>query len=262
MRKDFFVNFFLINSLLQEKTILDCILSSSKCITLPYNQIYSRNGKRCLLMPFYSQSIALSEINAMNENLLLRIRKLIVNLHKIDWKNGENGEKNNRIIKRWKWSNFLEKMAYLSKNIRSKKIRKLHGSVLKFVFSYEKSNYSLVLSHNDLVPGNILWFKEKNQFFLIDWEYGSLNNRLFDIASFASETLVGKWKKWRSYWFSLFSLSSREKKNLFQWMRYHDLFWFYWANYFFVLSKRKDKRLDDIRKKKYRACVSYKEAGK
>jgi thiamine kinase-like enzyme len=46
-------------------------------------------------------------------------------------------------------------------------------------YSYE----SLIFSHNDLNPENILWNKK---YFFIDWEYASANSPYFDLASIVS----------------------------------------------------------------------------
>ncbi|MEM6695273.1 MAG: phosphotransferase [Pseudomonadota bacterium] len=43
---------------------------------------------------------------------------------------------------------------------------------------------SLVLSHNDLLPANVL--KAKDRMWLIDWEYGGLNSPLFDLGGLAT----------------------------------------------------------------------------
>ena len=44
-------------------------------------------------------------------------------------------------------------------------------------------NESLVLSHNDLNPGNLLWSKRLT---ILDWEYVSLNDAYFDLACIVS----------------------------------------------------------------------------
>lgn len=63
--------------------------------------------------------------------------------------------------------------------------------------TYEKNlDYSklqpteLVLCHNDLNSGNLVFLNQK--LYLIDFEYAMLNDKFFDIASFASETLTTK----------------------------------------------------------------------
>jgi thiamine kinase-like enzyme len=48
----------------------------------------------------------------------------------------------------------------------------------------------LVLCHNDLNCGNLIFLNRK--LYLIDFEYAMLNDKFFDIASFASETLTTK----------------------------------------------------------------------
>ncbi|MEM6587244.1 MAG: choline/ethanolamine kinase family protein [Pseudomonadota bacterium] len=47
---------------------------------------------------------------------------------------------------------------------------------------------SIVLAHNDLLPANIL--REKNRFWLIDWEYGGLGSPLFDLGGLATNAAL------------------------------------------------------------------------
>ena len=54
--------------------------------------------------------------------------------------------------------------------------------------SYNKLNIPIVLSHNDLVDGNICF---KDDFcYLIDYEYASLNYEYFDLMSLLSENRI------------------------------------------------------------------------
>ncbi|ALD66273.1 phosphotransferase [Spiroplasma cantharicola] len=96
----------------------------------------------------------------------------------------------------------------------------------------------LVLSHNDLVPGNIL--VNKNKIILIDYDYISLNNKFFDIASFISETLNDDEKM-----IKYFIKQCIEKELIYvdeigilnSMIKYQDLLWTLWAN--FMLEKKK-----------------------
>jgi thiamine kinase-like enzyme len=56
-----------------------------------------------------------------------------------------------------------------------------HG--FKIFDSISHRNESLIFSHNDLNPENVLWNKKH---FFIDWEYASANSPYFDIASIIS----------------------------------------------------------------------------
>ena len=49
-------------------------------------------------------------------------------------------------------------------------------------------NFKFVLCHNDLVINNLLF--KKKRLILNDYEFACLNDYLFDVASFISETLT------------------------------------------------------------------------
>ncbi|WHQ37569.1 phosphotransferase [Spiroplasma sp. SV19] len=87
----------------------------------------------------------------------------------------------------------------------------------------------LVLCHNDLNGGNLVFLEQ--QLYLIDFEYAMQNDKLFDIASFASETLTTKTEQ--AYWFSLFNLTSTQQQKVNAWMYYQNIAWIAWANYMY-----------------------------
>ncbi|ASP28113.1 putative choline kinase [Spiroplasma corruscae] len=105
-----------------------------------------------------------------------------------------------------------------------------------------------VISHNDLVPGNIM-FKDDN-FLLIDYDYIMMNDKYFDYASFITETLnennenigifINQLIKKR-----MLIIDKNEFNNLNTVIKYQDLLWTLWANYMFENKK------DDIYKKIY-----------
>ncbi|WP_257986827.1 phosphotransferase [Spiroplasma melliferum] len=108
--------------------------------------------------------------------------------------------------------------------------------------TYEKNlDYSklqpteLVLCHNDLNSGNLVFLNQK--LYLIDFEYAMLNDKFFDIASFASETLTTKAEQ--TYWFNLFNLTPQQQEKVAAWMYYQNILWIYWANYMYEQTKEK-----------------------
>ena len=95
---------------------------------------------------------------------------------------------------------------------------------------YEK--YDLVLSHNDLVKGNLLF--KFNGVFFIDWEYASMNIPLFDLASFISENNLNN--EQASLFLNKFygaKLSQTIIKRLDIVIRFQDILFYYWALYNF-----------------------------
>ena len=95
---------------------------------------------------------------------------------------------------------------------------------------YEK--YDLVLSHNDLVKGNLLF--KFNGVFFIDWEYASMNIPLFDLASFISENNLNNDQA--SLFLNKFygaKLNQTIIKRLDIVIRFQDILFYYWALYNF-----------------------------
>ncbi len=105
------------------------------------------------------------------------------------------------------------------------------GKVFKeYLKIYEK--YDLVLSHNDLVKGNLLF--KFNGVFFIDWEYASMNIPLFDLASFISENNLNNDQA--SLFLNKFygaKLSQTIIKRLDIVIRFQDILFYYWALYNF-----------------------------
>ncbi len=108
-------------------------------------------------------------------------------------------------------------------------------------------NYSpkkLVLSHNDMVRGNFLFDDIKDKVYLIDFEYSCINDELFDIASFISETIYtekdkAKKQELKKYWINLFKLTEKDKINLKKWIFFQNILYSYWANAMFDITKEK-----------------------
>ncbi len=86
----------------------------------------------------------------------------------------------------------------------------------------------LVLCHNDVVRGNILFAGDK--VYLIDYEYACMNDPVFDLVSFLSENNIEDRKSvfyFLSKYYGNEAMIPVEKISAF----YHflDLLWFYWA---------------------------------
>jgi thiamine kinase-like enzyme len=86
-----------------------------------------------------------------------------------------------------------------------------------------------VLSHNDLVEGNVLKDKE-GRLALIDFEFAGANHPLFDLASFLSENGIEDEGKARLLLQNVFGEIDEELlKELRLVMAYEDFLWRYWA---------------------------------
>ncbi|MCK9198859.1 MAG: phosphotransferase [Bacilli bacterium] len=143
--------------------------------------------------------------------------------------------------------------------IIAEKLRKIHGikiNSLKFnsleklnvfkgeslnLFSFEeiiikniKNQYSknnLVLCHNDLVNGNLLFDNER--LYIIDYEYAGMNNKMFDLASFLSENDITDEKTILDFlkYYYLDKYSNDIFEDLKIWYIFNDILWTYWAKY-------------------------------
>lgn len=90
------------------------------------------------------------------------------------------------------------------------------------------------LCHNDVVQGNILFSPQRE--YLIDWEYGAMNDRRFDIASFFSENQIMDPKSRNQFYEAYHLPISNTEVCLFEAMA--DILWGYWGN--MLYEKRKE----------------------
>lgn len=110
--------------------------------------------------------------------------------------------------------------------------RKVVASVERFY-----NSEPFVLCHNDVVNGNLLF--RSNKVFLIDFEYASDNNPLFDLASFLSENNIDDEKTRRLFLKYYFNKRCDEKiyRHILRLIALQDILWYYWAQMHYVASK-------------------------
>ena len=121
------------------------------------------------------------------------------------------------------YKSILPPEVFVDKNYEDKVFK-------EYLKIYEK--YDLVLSHNDLVKGNLLF--KFNGVFFIDREYASMNIPLFDLASFISENNLNN--EQASLFLNKFygaKLSQTIIKRLDIVIRFQDILFYYWALYNF-----------------------------
>jgi thiamine kinase-like enzyme len=85
-----------------------------------------------------------------------------------------------------------------------------------------------VLCHNDIVRGNLLY--KYNKVIIIDWEFASMNNVYFDLASFISENNLNSGQKekfLKDYYGS--KLNNLKKNNVELFIKFNNMLWYYWA---------------------------------
>ncbi|ATG97448.1 phosphotransferase [Mesoplasma lactucae] len=94
-------------------------------------------------------------------------------------------------------------------------------------------DFKIVLSHNDMVPGNFLFVDNELKF--IDFEYSLKNIYLFDFGGFITETLpVNKFNDFMN----LLNLNQKEKDKLSQLVFYQYILWINWSTYMYETSNK------------------------
>lgn len=110
-----------------------------------------------------------------------------------------------------------------------------------------------VFCHNDWVSGNILFSNEHT--YLIDYEYGSNNNPLFDVMSFITENNITD-ESLRERFYKVYFDKDIPYHELSLWETFHNLLWCAWAN--MMYDSRNEEIYKTIAKEKYDAlCTSY-----
>lgn len=137
------------------------------------------------------------------------------------------------------YKNYVDEKDYLDP-----KYEKL---VIREAKEIEK-NEPIVLSHNDLVKGNLLF--KYNGLTIIDWEYASMNYELFDLASFISENNLSPeledffLKKYYGY-----KYTKLKKKRVDNYSRLLDVLFYYRALFYY--KKREERIYFDIAVEKF-----------
>ncbi|WP_252320871.1 MULTISPECIES: phosphotransferase [unclassified Spiroplasma] len=192
-------------------------LIKSKKFTLPINEVNINNNKLLTLMPYYHNLINLSE-QIINKQILEQISSLVKQLHNIKFDNKS-------LIKTWKGLEQLN--LYCNLTTSNPCLEKITSEVIKWIATYQPT--TIVLSHNDLTLNNFV--KKNNCWYLIDWDFACWNDELFDIASFASESLTSETEI--NTWFNCFNLNNEQIIIAKKWMNYQNLIWYYWACYLY-----------------------------
>lgn len=118
---------------------------------------------------------------------------------------------------------FVNKVGVLNE------LQNLTPKIHQIIRHYYLNNKKLVISHNDLIPENILIIEKK--YYLIDFEFVCLNHYLFDFASFMTESCnTQQALEFRQ----LLNLNNEEEKKLDELILYQNYLWAHWASYMFA----------------------------
>lgn len=168
--------------------------------------------------------------NNLSDNLLKNIARKIKEIHDIDIKNIKDISKPN-YENVW---NFLKK---------EKRIPVLENEEFYFKEAMKLVNKNLAICNNDITDGNVLVDKNNN-ITIIDYEYGGLNNYLFDLASFIVKRQITKEQEdiFLNEYFNLKNINFPEK-DFFVIRKFTAYFWSKWA-YFKYLQTKNNIYLD------------------
>ncbi|AUB31466.1 phosphotransferase family protein [Spiroplasma floricola] len=191
------------------------------CLLKPINFWWHKN-KLISQYNFLKDYKSLEKVK-LNEKIIDMVIDNIIEMHNLNI----NSDK----IKKFEYINFLN--SFQNNTINKLEIYDYYINEIK---QYESifNKLNLVLSHNDLVPGNILIKKDKLIF--IDYDYVMLNNKFFDLASFITETLNDDENLIRYFINKCIEkkiISSIELDTLNKMIKYQDLLWTFWAHFMF-----------------------------
>ncbi|ATZ16467.1 choline/ethanolamine kinase [Entomoplasma freundtii] len=193
------------------------------------NTIKKAWGHWWSVMPFYRQASTLPKTELTTEQLKI-VKDLIDKLH--------NLQLDLTIFDPQEFLNlFIKKIGLLPT------LECLWPRIQEIIHDYYFDNHTLVVSHNDLIRENFLMVD--GEYFLIDFEYVSLNHYLFDYASFISEALD---EQEGQRFKDLLKLNAHESKKLNDLILYQNFLWAHWAQY--MLEKTKMPIYETIKQQK------------
>lgn len=192
-----------------------------KSFTLPITEVTISNNKILTLMPYYHKLVTLGE-EPIYEKLLTEISFLIKALHKISF---------NKQLAIKSWNGLQQLNLYCNLTTTNENLVTITNDIKQWISNYQPT--TIVLSHNDLTINNFV--KVNHCWYLIDWDFACWNDELFDIASFASESLSND--NDINFWFSCFNLTKQQIIITKKWITYQNLIWYYWACYLYEKTK-------------------------
>lgn len=160
----------------------------------------------------------------VNEEIMNYVARMLKKLHTSQIKVNYGYQMFKRLEE---YKSNVEPQYYLPKDYENKTIKDVER-----IFNKD----DLTFCHNDLVRGNLLF--RYNYCYLIDWEVASMNNPLFDLASFISENNLTEeqsiyfLKKYFGYKYSIL-----KKKRVDAFVRFEDVLFYYRSLSYFTNRK-------------------------
>ena len=197
-----------------EINVIKTLQASTFVNYLPINDYGYQNNKFFITTDYQPDLINLSKVGFSKSNII-RCQELIQKLHNIE-------------VHPDKWPiktfNYLDFLASIQQNIQHCPFQ-FHGKQEILDAIGKLGQRPLVLSHNDLSINNIVFIN--NRMFIIDYEYTQLNDPLYDVAAFISETLTTE--KDVQTWLQSWKLDVEDVETTWKWMRFQNYLNTHWA---------------------------------
>lgn len=201
-------------------------LIKNKNFTLAILEAKIDNENLWVLMPYYQNLMTLSDYQ-INQEILQQLALLVKELHATKISKSK--------IIQWQplaQLNLYCNLVSVTANVKNK-IDEIKKELISWLQNYQPEKNVLV--HNDLIADNFVNYE--NKWYLIDWDFATLNDSLFDVASFVSETL--KNENDIKYWYQLFELSEKELIIVNYWIKYQNLIWYHWSLFMYQETNNK-----------------------
>ena len=192
-----------------EKIILELIRKTN----LDVKEYYYNPNNRVRITYYIDNLVEYKDFK--DENKIIRVAKLLKTLHTIDVNN--INVYFNPINMYYKYQSNITNYLY---NISD------YIYIIDIISSFK---FKECLCHNDLVSGNLLFSNTKD--YLIDYEYGGINDPLFDIMSFFTENNITDTKEREKFYNEYFNYLDDDilyKLNCYE--IFTNLLWYTWAN--------------------------------
>lgn len=189
---------------------------------LNHINILQENKDYILLKKIEGKTISSSDLPPF---LLKLIANHLREIHEIDIKN----------IKDLKLPNFEKTWKFLNSN---SEMPKLKNEEIYFKKAMKIANDNLVIANNDIVDGNIIFNEKNKKVNIIDYEYGGLNNYLFDVASFIVKRQINKEQE-KIFLDEYFKDKKFPEEEFFIARKFTSYFWSKWAFYKYLQTNDK-----------------------
>ena len=197
-------------------------LNALKAINVPVvTSFFDRKQNFIYVTKFLplAKNLAHLELNKTN---LKATAQLINKLHQIDYQSGKFEQLDMK-------KNLINHIKLGQYNYQNKPLNKIIVGLINFLENFNWKE-KIVLSHNDTLKENFLFDNQTGKWYLIDYEYCSLNTPYYDIAVFASANQLVKRSDLLSYWLELFQVNkATEKEKILYFILYRDVLGYFWA---------------------------------